>query len=347
VNEAEPGAATSHSAWSTALAASLVVALAILGTLLYTVVLDYGWLPRTDFGYFRIALIVGLGFVAVVVVGRIVHAFTQRFTGKRHAGLIDDIYRVVAYTVLVLVALYSLGVNGYALLAGGTFAGLVVGLASQTALSNLVAGVVLLMARPFEPGDRLTVSTWQYSMLMPSYPPKFYSDDLLVPGFTGTVQDVGLMYTELRLDQGPKVALPNSVVIQGAVISHSTSERWVGVKYEVPPTIDPSELLPAVRESVAADDWVIGKKSVRAFVNAGTLSSYVISVDALCAGSLEEPPRSALFIRIRRVVASLTPVAPGAPPAPSSPAQRPAVVASAPSPTGASVGGGTNAAPTL
>jgi small conductance mechanosensitive channel len=305
---AEPpeSTATSPAKWSTVLATTLVVVLAVAGTILYTLIGQYKLLPTTDFGYLRIALIVGLGLVAVVVVGRIVHAITSRFSGKRHAGLIVDVYRILAYTLLVLVALYAIGVNGYALLAGGTFAGLVIGLASQTALSNFVAGVVLLMARPFEPGDRLTFTTWQYGLLMPSYPPRFYSDEMLIPGFTGTVQDIGLMYTELRLDQGPRVVFPNSIVIQGAVVSHDTSERWVRVKYEVPPAIEPRTLLPLIRDAVAQDDWVVGKKLVRVHVNAVTMASYVISVDALCAGNMEEPPRSALYLRIRDVVASLS-----------------------------------------
>jgi small conductance mechanosensitive channel len=292
--------------WSTALATVLVVVLAIVGAYLYTIIGQYKLLPTSDFGYLRIVLIVGLGLVAVIVVGRVVHAITSRFSGRRHAGLIFDVYRILAYTLLVLVALYAVGVNGYALLAGGTFAGLVIGLASQTALSNFVAGVVLLMARPFEPGDRLTFTTWQYGLLMPSYPPRFFSDEMLIPGFTGTVEDVGLMYTELRLDQGPRVVFPNSIVIQGAVVSHGESERWVRVKYEVPPTVEPRTLLPRVREEVAKDDWVVGKKSVKVYVNSATMASYVISVDALCAGNMEEPPRSALYLRIREVVAALS-----------------------------------------
>lgn len=326
--------------WSTVLATTLVVVLAVAGVILYTLIGRYKLLPTTDFGYVRIVLIVGLGLVAVVVVGRIIHAITSRFSGKRHAGLIVDVYRIIAYTVLVLVALYAIGVNGYALLAGGTFAGLVIGLASQTALSNFVAGIVLLMARPFEPGDRLTFSTWQYGLLMPSYPPRFYSDDMLIPGFTGTVQDIGLMYTELRLDQGPKVVFPNSIVIQGAVVSHSASERWVRVKYEVPPAIEPRILLPLVRDAVAKDDWVIGKKTVRVYVNAATMSSTVISVDALCAGNLEEPPRSDLYLRIRDVVASLNSPRAATDPHGSTGSAQPPSVPLAPAAPPAQVGGG-------
>jgi small conductance mechanosensitive channel len=341
--EPAPSPTPSPARWSTALATTLVVLLAIVGTFLYTVIEQDKLLPSTDFGYLRIALIIGLGLVAVVVVGRIVHAVTSRFSGKRHAGLIVDVYRILAYTLLVLVALYAIGVNGYALLAGGTFAGLVIGLASQTALSNFVAGVVLLMARPFEPGDRLTFSTWQYGLLMPSYPPRFYSDDMLIPGFTGTVQDIGLMYTELRLDQGPKVVFPNSIVIQGAVVSHGLGERWVRVKYEIPPSIEPRLLLPKIREEVAKDEWVVGKKSVRVYVNTATMASYVVSVDALCAGNMEEPPRSALYLRIRDVVSTLgassAPSSPGG--SSGSPALAPALPM-APAAPPAQVGGGGN-----
>jgi small conductance mechanosensitive channel len=324
--ESEEPPIPSPARWSTVLATVLVVALAVAGVVLYTLIGEYKVLPTTDLGYLRIALIVGLGLVAVVVVGRIIHAITSRFGGQRHAGLITDVYRIIAYTVLVLVALYAIGVNGYALLAGGTFAGLVIGLASQTALSNFVAGVVLLMARPFEPGDRLTFSSAEYGLLLPSYPPRFYSDDLLVPGFTGTVQDIGLMYTELRLDQGPKVVFPNSIVIQGAVISHSASERWVRVKYELPPTMEPRALLPLIADAVAQDDWVVGKKSVKVYVNAATMACTVVSVDALCTGSMEEPPRSALYLRIRDVVASYeaTGASPGPPESSSNAAPPPA-----------------------
>jgi small-conductance mechanosensitive channel len=295
--------------WSTLLAIGLLVLLGVTGVILYYVVVDYGILPTTDSDYLRLALILGLGLVGITIVGRIIQGVTRRWAGHRHAGLVGDVYRIVAYPILAIAALYAIGVNGYALLAGGTFAGLVVGLASQTALANLVAGVVLVLVRPFEPGDRLTLTTSQYSMLMPAYPPKFYSQDLLVPGFTGVVQDIGLMYTALRLDEGTIALFPNSIVILAAVISHNLNERWVRVKYEVPASVDPSRVLAAVRDAVAGDDWVVGKKSVKVYINQATLASYVISIDALCAGNLEEPPRSAMYVRTMKVVAGLTPAA--------------------------------------
>jgi small conductance mechanosensitive channel len=310
--------AAAPKSWAVLEATGLLVGLAVVGVVLYSLVLHYGLIPTSDAEYARVGLVIGLGVVGVIVVGRIVFSLARRFAGHRHAALILDVYRIVAYTVLALVILYSLGINGYALLAGGTFAGLVIGLASQTALSNLVAGVVLLVSRPFLPGDRITLTTWQFGLLLPSYPPKFFSQDLLFAGFTGSVVDIGLMYTTVSLDDGPTGAFPNSIVIQGAIVSHNVSERWVRVKYDVPPTVDPRLVIERVKAAVTADEWVVGKTSVRVQINQATQASYIISVDALCAGNHEEAPRSALYLRIMETVASL-PRSGSAPPPASGP----------------------------
>jgi small conductance mechanosensitive channel len=326
--------------WAVPLATALLVLLVFVGAVAFYLIESRHLVPPDDAVFVRLALVVGLGGLAVVAIGRVVFTTARRFAGKRHAGLIQDVYRIIAYTALAAAVLYVLGVNGYALLAGGTFAGLVIGLASQTALANLVAGVVLLVARPFLPGDRVTLTTSQFSFLMPVYPPKFYSQDLLVPGFTGTVQDIGLMYTSLRLDDGPTAWFPNSIVLMAAVILHNVDERWVRIKYEVPPSVDPSALMPLVKEAVAADDWVSGKGSVTVLVNQATLTSYVISVDALCVGNLEEPPRSALYLRIMKAVASLSPPHPSGP-AQAAPTASPQPPAPPPSPPGGSASAST------
>jgi small conductance mechanosensitive channel len=284
------------------LAVGTIVGLLGAGVVLYYLVESLQVVPPSYQLLLRIAFVVAVGLLAVVIVGRVLLAAVGRWAGAKHAGLIHSAYRLVAYTVLAVVVLYSAGVNGYALLAGGTFAGLVLGLASQTALANFVAGVVLLSSRPFEPGDRVTFVSSSYSFLLPSYPPKFFSQDLLMPGFTGVVEDIGLVFTDLRLDDGPKVTLPNSLVIGAAIVGHSLAQRWVRLKYEVPPAVDPATLLPKLVEAVRTCEWVVRPELVQAYVNQATLTSYVVSVDALCRGNLEEPPRSALYLEVMRVV---------------------------------------------
>ena len=280
-------------------------------------------------------LLIGLGVVAVVIIGRIVHNVSARFAGRRHAGLVVDIYRIVAYSVLGVLALYAVGVNGYALLAGGRSPASSSGWPAKPLSRTSSPGSFSSSRARSSRGTGSRSRARGTSFLLPSVRP-----EVLLPGpphsrYTGSVQDVGLMYTALRLDDGPTVLFPNSLVIVGAVISHNIAERWVRVKYEVPSTVDPVRALAAIRAAVVEDAWVVGKKSVRVEVNAAMIAWYAVSVDALCAGNHEEAPRSALYIRIMHAVAALVPpgtfgvaltspaAPPGAPPAAGPPPSPP------------------------
>ncbi|MHB8351096.1 MAG: mechanosensitive ion channel family protein [Thermoplasmata archaeon] len=254
---------------------------------------------------FRLALVFLLGYLLVVLVGRVLVGMAPRWAGARRGARILSVYRFIAYTGLFVALLETAGVSSLALLAGGTFAGIVIGLAGQTVLSNVMAGLFLLFVRPFEPGDRITMTTWQYGQLAAAYPPKFFSQDLIVPGFTGVVFDIGIAYTTLTLDDATRFRMPNSILIQAAVISHELTERWVRLKYEVPPTVPPERLLPMLAAELASNPWIAHPDSIRVRVNQATQASYVISVDAVCKGNLEEPPRSALLIATMRTVREL------------------------------------------
>ena len=299
---------------SVAYAVSVFIALIAAGVGLLYIVDVFHLVPASYALLARVLITLVLGIVAVALVGRVVRRAAKTWMSYRRAGLVYSVYQFAAYVVLAFVLFAVAGVNGVALLAGGTFAGLVLGLAGQTVLSNLVAGIMLLFVRPFAPGDRVTLTTWQYSLIAPVYPPKFYSNDLLVPGYTGVVEELGLVYSRIRQDDGIRVRFPNNVLIQAAILSHNVTERWVRVKHEIPASIDAELLIPRVEETVRRSDWVVRPDSVRVQVHHATLGSYVISVDAVCRGNAEEPPRSALLIRIMKLVREMS-----AAPAPARP----------------------------
>ncbi|EQD47757.1 membrane protein containing Mechanosensitive ion channel MscS domain protein, partial [mine drainage metagenome] len=145
--------------------------------LLFYVASTYHFFTPANLYWLRAALTLAIGIAALVVLERLLRGFLAGRPRIRNSGLILSVYRYVTYAILALAVLASLGVSSLALLAGGTFAGLVLGLASQTALSNIIAGLVLLAARPFRPGDRVSIITWQFGVTVPIYPPKFYSQD--------------------------------------------------------------------------------------------------------------------------------------------------------------------------
>jgi small conductance mechanosensitive channel len=93
---------------------------------------------------------------------------------------------------------------GTALLAGASVASVVVGLAAQSTLGNLVAGVAITIYRPFRLGDTLQVSG-------------------PTGAETGFVELISLGYTTLRTADGRRVVLPNSVAASQVTINLSNA----------------------------------------------------------------------------------------------------------------------------
>jgi small conductance mechanosensitive channel len=114
---------------------------------------------------------------------------------------------VLAFTYYahVIPALRSLGT---ALLASAGVASVVVGLAAQNALGNIVAGVALLLFRPFRVQDLVQVT--------------------VASGLeTGTVESVTLGYTILKTDDNRRIVVPNSVMAAQVTVNLTSQDPRV------------------------------------------------------------------------------------------------------------------------
>jgi len=281
--------------------APILIAAVVLSLVYVSVsVLKIVPLKYTEALYVVITLI--LGYYLVAAFSSLFERVVNSLYGPKKASVARTTLKYVGYIILAFAVLKILGVSGVALLAGGTFGGLVIGLAGQQVLSNVLAGLLLLLSRPFEVGDRITVTEWQYGAILPSYPPKYFSDDLLYPGFTGVIKDISLNYTLIRTDQGPLVKIPNNILIQAAFIVHGIDKRWVRTRYEVVKPVDIDQLLEAVREVVRKNEWVVDPESARITIQNITSTSIVLAIDALCKGELEDPPRSSLLYDLERTI---------------------------------------------
>jgi small conductance mechanosensitive channel len=121
------------------------------------------------------------------------------------AGPVGFLIRLTTVAVALLVALSVAGVEAKTLAVGGAFTAVILGLAAQQTLGNLIAGTVLLSARPFTVGDRVRLQGGP-----------------LAGQIEGTVSSQGLLYTTFLAD-GDSVMVPNSVVLNVAVIAQAPS----------------------------------------------------------------------------------------------------------------------------
>jgi small-conductance mechanosensitive channel len=115
------------------------------------------------------------------------------------AGTAGFVIRLLTMLAAIIVALTIAGVGLTAIAIGASFSAVVFGLAAQQTLGNLIAGIVLLSARPFRVGDRVRLQGGP-----------------LAGRVEGVVSALGLLYTTINAGDDP-VLVPNSVVLAVSV----------------------------------------------------------------------------------------------------------------------------------
>jgi small-conductance mechanosensitive channel len=139
------------------------------------------------------------GILASRTASREVHRLVQARAGDSAATPLRLIVLLGGYLIAVFAVCDLLGVGLQHLLVGGAVTGVILGLAAQPVLSNLFAGLVLLFARPYIPGQQVRVLSGAIGG--PHY---------------GTIVSAGLLYTVLDTSEGP-LNIPNSALLASAV----------------------------------------------------------------------------------------------------------------------------------
>jgi small conductance mechanosensitive channel len=155
-----------------------------------------------------------LGWALVRDLGRAAGPVLYKRLSPPTAGIVDFLIRLASLLVIVLIALYAAALPPQTLVVGGAVAAAILGLAAQQTLGNLVAGLVILSARPFRLGDRIRLRGGDIG-----------------EEIEGVVSSLGLLYTTLTPTRGsddkPQVVVPqdegnimvpNSLVIGSAMV---------------------------------------------------------------------------------------------------------------------------------
>ncbi|MCL2562874.1 MAG: mechanosensitive ion channel family protein [Oscillospiraceae bacterium] len=109
------------------------------------------------------------------------------------------VVKAAVYVVCIAAALRNVpGMNTVmtSLLAGSGIVAVMVGLASQQALGNIVSGLILLAFRPFKIGDRV----------------RYHGGDV-----RGVIEEIGIRHTEIRTEEGTQVLIPNGLMNSNVV----------------------------------------------------------------------------------------------------------------------------------
>ena len=123
------------------------------------------------------------------------------------------IVRTLIWVIGLLIILDLFGFNTASILTVLGAAGLAIGLAMKDSLSNIAAGIMLLILRPYKLGDYIDCGS-----------------------VSGTIQQMGLFSTILKTPDGLFVSTPNSVVFGTPIKNYSRnptrrSDITVGIAY--------------------------------------------------------------------------------------------------------------------
>jgi small-conductance mechanosensitive channel len=261
-----------------------------------------GLVPNQYLLSFYAAIILVDGYLAVRLAGVMIeHAIRPTLGVTRTQGIKNFVQLLAAMVVLVAV-LDFFGVNLTGLLVGAGFLGIVLGLAAQQVLGNIFAGFAIFFSRPFEIGDRITLVNSNYSLLSPTY-----SHEQLINGFTGTVQDTGLFFTRILLDEGTPSVFPNSVVTLSLIINHTlTSTRFTRVRANVDRRVPFAEFKSRLLQYLEKYDKIDVKNSRVEIVDL-TDTSYQVVVIASSRSPFEEPIKTLIIQETLNVEKELTP----------------------------------------
>jgi small conductance mechanosensitive channel len=145
-------------------------------------------------------VLIVLGWQIARDVGRALGPTLFRRLDPGTAGTVGFLIRLVFVGLAIIVALRVAGLDPRTLAVGGAFTAVIVGLAAQQTLGNLIAGMVLLSARPFRVGERVRLQGGG-----------------IAGQIEGIVSSLGLLYTTFA--QGDDhVMIPNSVVLNVAIV---------------------------------------------------------------------------------------------------------------------------------
>lgn len=147
------------------------------------------------------------------------------------AGTVSFLIRLVFLGAAALFALRVAGLDPATLAVGGAITAVVFGLAAQQTLGNLIAGLVLISARPFRVGDRVRLQAGG-----------------IAGQIEGVVESLGLLYTTFA-HGGDSVMVPNNIVLAAAVVP-LREPAAVDLRARLRPDVRPSEVQSLLQDGI-------------------------------------------------------------------------------------------------
>ena len=173
-------------------------------------------------------LLLLVGWFTVRDLGRIARPAVFKHLPDQTSGPADYLLRAVTFIAVVAGGLHIAGVSLPTIAATGTVGAVVLGLAAQQALGNLMAGIVLLGVHPYHVGEKVRLQ-----------------GGLLGGVLEGRVATMGLFYTRVRNGEN-HVHIPNAQLLN-ATVTPIREPIGVDVRVHLAPGVMTTDVQTALR----------------------------------------------------------------------------------------------------
>jgi len=202
-----------------------------------------------------VAILVLGALIAVLVRSSMRRALSVRLPTYIYKPLENFTFYSILATAGIL-ALYPFGLNLGSLLVAGGFAGIVVGLAAQNSLGNVISGLFLVIEQPLKVGDPVTIGD-----------------------VSGEVIDLRVMSLLIRTWDGYLVRIPNQTVFNSIITNYSGTRARridfiVGVHYDS----DIDRAISAIKKYIDDNPYCLVSPSPEVFVDEYADSSINIRI---------------------------------------------------------------------
>ena len=187
-------------------------------------------------------VIVGAVLLLTAVLARLIDSRIARRELSREAMTRYRVLRRSITTAVMVVGILSalLVIPQVRAIAGGLLAssavvGIIVGFASQRTLGNFVAGLLIAFTQPVRLGDEVTVEDGQ-----------------------GVVEEIGLIYTFVRTENGDRLVIPNEKLASDTIRNSTirSREKVAEITVQVPLTTDLGSVVDRLRRATDGDVFV-------------------------------------------------------------------------------------------
>src|SRR5215217_4848889 len=176
-------------------------------------------------------VLAALGWWVARAVGNLIAPKVNKRIEVGNAGTLGFLVRLVLLGLTLLIALRIAGLEARSLAVGGAFTAVILGLAAQNTLGNVLSGLLLISARPFKIGERVRLQA-----------------GALAGQVEGTATGFGLLYvTFARGDD--TIMVPNSTVLMSAIVPLKEPAA-VDLRARLKPDIKPSELQKLLQDNL-------------------------------------------------------------------------------------------------